>query len=327
MKRKILGSIACLLLITGCGKATLQDGREAVTTFKEGGISVETLYDSLKNKYGIETLIDLIDSELLEREYDKTTEENKYVNDNIKSIKATVKDKEYDFDSYIKYYYNADSADELKDYFRLNYRRQLWMNDHIKNTVTEKEIESYYEDVTIGDIDLSWILITVDAKNDDKEDIKNKAEAEALATAKEIIKKLDNKEKFSDLAKTYSDDNTSKNNGGSLGKVNRSDISEELIEAANKLNKDAYSKTPVKTSEGYAILYVNNKDKKPEFNDETKNEIVLNITDEKMTSDNGTLYIKSLEALRSKYAMTLKDSDLSDDYTEYMNKLKNSINK
>lgn len=325
--KKILGvSLACMFLLSGCGKAKLTNGEEAVTTFKEGGISAEALYDSLKNKYGIETLIDLIDTDLLEREYDKTTDETKYINNYVKSIKTSVKENDYDLESYLTYYYGVKTIDELEEYFRLNYRRQLWMDDYAKTVVKDKEMETYYKDMTIGDIDLSWILITVDAKSNDTDDIKNKADAEALATAKEVIKKLDTGTSFAEAAKQYSKDTATAKNGGKIDqKINRGDIADNLIEEAIKLDVNKYSKTPIKTTEGYAILFINGKDEKPEYNDETKEEIKNTIASELVENDNGTLYLESLEALRSKYEMTFKDSKLSKEYTDYLNKQKSSI--
>ena len=63
--KKLIFSLGVLMLLTGCGTAELQDGTEAVTMFNEGAINAETLYDELKDRYGIEVLIDLIDTDLL----------------------------------------------------------------------------------------------------------------------------------------------------------------------------------------------------------------------------------------------------------------------
>lgn len=325
MKKKLALVLAAILLVTGCGSVTLKDGGEAVTTFKEGGISSDTLYSALKEKYGIETLVSLIDTDLLEREFDTTKEEKEYINNYIKSIKATVKENEYDLESYIKYYYDVDSLDALEDYFRLNYRRNQWFIKYAKDSVSEKEIKTYYEDMTIGDINLSWILVQVGATSEDETDVKTEKENKALSTAKEAINELKNGESFENVAKKYSDDSATVNKGGLVGDVNRGMIEDNLIEEAIKLEVGKYSKTPIKTEQGYAILYVNSKKDKPTLED-SKDKIVETIANEKTAKDNGSLYIESLESLRSKYEMTFKDSELSSDYTEYMNNLKKQNN-
>ena len=78
----------------------------------------------------------------------------------------------------------------------------------------------------------------------------------------EVIKKLDeaktNKEniadKFVELVKEYSKDETSKANDGKLGKLNKNSLTsqyDELIDAAYKLKEGEYSTEVITTAEGY----------------------------------------------------------------------------
>lgn len=74
--------------MTGCGTAKLSDGKESVVTFKDNaGISAETLYEKLKDKHGVEVLVNLIDTELLNKEYSKTDSEQDYVDNMFNSYK------------------------------------------------------------------------------------------------------------------------------------------------------------------------------------------------------------------------------------------------
>ena len=66
---------ATILLVTGCGSAKLKNGEEKVVSFDNGKVTADTLYKSLKDKYGISVLIDLMDRELLEKDYKTTAEE------------------------------------------------------------------------------------------------------------------------------------------------------------------------------------------------------------------------------------------------------------
>ena len=325
MKKTLALCFAVLFLLTGCGSAKLEDGTEAVVMFKEGNINAEKLYDALKEKDGVSTLITLIDTDLLAREYTKTEEEEDYIDDNINSVKAVVKANEYDLDSYINYYYGVKSVKELKEYFRLTYRRKEWFKSYAKTAVTDKEIKTYYDSMIMGDIDLNWILVSSKASSSDDDDTKNTAEKEALKKAKEAIKDLKDKMSWESVVERYSDDTTTKDKEGSLGKVNRGDIADNLIEEALKLEVGKYSTTPIKTNEGYAILYVKAKDEKPSLDDK-KESIIEKLASEKVDNDNGSLYLESLESLRSKYSMTFKDDYLSNAYTEYLEKQKSSLN-
>ena len=70
MKKGLILSAVCLLTLCGCGEIPkLQNGEEAVITFakdeKEHMISAEELYTELKNNYGLEATINLIDTYVL----------------------------------------------------------------------------------------------------------------------------------------------------------------------------------------------------------------------------------------------------------------------
>ena len=136
--KKAILLVIVLSLMTGCGTAKLSDGKESVVTFKDNaGISAETLYEKLKDKHGVEVLVNLIDTELLNKEYSKTDSEQDYVDNMFNSYKKQWGD---NFKSYMAYYFGVSTEDELKEYIRLNYRRNAWTEDYAKQQVTDKEI-------------------------------------------------------------------------------------------------------------------------------------------------------------------------------------------
>ena len=67
MKKKVLVTIMIGLVMCGCGKVSkLKNGEDAVVKFEKlDSISVDSLYDSLKDRYAISLLIDMIDKEIL----------------------------------------------------------------------------------------------------------------------------------------------------------------------------------------------------------------------------------------------------------------------
>ena len=80
MKKKIMiGVLAIMLLITGCGKVPkLEDGKEAVVTLDKGGVSVDDLYNKMKDKYALGILIDMTDEKILSEKYSETDEEKDF---------------------------------------------------------------------------------------------------------------------------------------------------------------------------------------------------------------------------------------------------------
>ena len=306
MKKKFLGLVLIALLATGCATSHLENGKESVVTFNEGGISAEDLYNVLKEKYGTTEMITLIDTELLSREYKETSDETKYIKDVIASLKSSYGD---NFESAIQNYYGVTDEKEFEEYVRLAYRRQLWEKDYAKSEVTDTEINDYYETTAIGDIEASHILIKVNSNEDDEK---------ALQTAKDIIAKLDKGEDFAALAKEYSEDAANAEKGGSLGYFNYKDnFDKNFMEAAVKLEVGAYTKTPVKSQFGYHIIYKTNQKEKDTL-ENLKDGIIEIIANEKIDA-NESYMAKALVELRSKYGMKITDSNLSEGYNKLYN--------
>ena len=316
--KKILIFCLCALLLTGCGDVKLENGENAIVSFNNGdGITAQDLYDELKEMYGVNHLVNLIDAKLLDLEYEETTEELEYVQQIIDSVKSESGD---EFIDYIEYYYGVNSEKAFKDYIRLNYRRSLWIEDYAREIVTDKQIEDYYNDVYVGDMEVSHILITSDATSDMTDDEKKAAETEAYNKAKEIIEKLNNGEDFATLAKENSDDSGTASDGGVVGTVNYGmNYDEDFVDAAAALEEGKYSSTPVKTQFGYHIIYKTKQNEKESLEDSS--DTIRDIIAEESLNNNTLLYSEALEALREKYEMNIVDSDLSSDYEEYLKEL------
>ena len=312
--KKILIFCLCALLLTGCGDVKLENGENAIVSFNNGdGITAQELYDELKDMYGVSYLVNLMDAKLLDLEYEETTEELEYVQQIVNSIKSESGD---DFINYIKYYYGVNSEEAFEDYIKLNYRRSLWIEDYAREIVTDKQIEDYYNDVYVGDMEVSHILITSDATNDMTDDEKKAAETEAYNKAKEIIEKLNNGEDFATLAKENSDDSGTASDGGVVGTVNYGmNYDEDFVDAAAALEEGKYSSTPVKTQFGYHIIYKTKQNEKESLEDST--DTIREIIANESLNNNTLLYSEALEALREKYEMNIVDSDLNSDYQEY----------
>ena len=117
MKKKILLISLIALTMCGCGKVSkLSDGKDAVVSF-EGleSISVDSLYDSMKDRYAVSILIDMIDKEILFKEYeDKMDDADTYANDQVKQLKKSYESEEELLNA-IQSYYGYESMKEFKD--------------------------------------------------------------------------------------------------------------------------------------------------------------------------------------------------------------------
>ena len=324
MKKKLLICLAVLGLTSGCGKvSTLPNGNDALVSFSNTnlGISAGDLYSEVKGT-ALSKLIDMIDTKILLDKYpNKSSDADKYVNEQYDLIKTNFKDDNGKFDEkslkeQIYALYGITDIDKFKDIIRLNYYRTEAVNDYAKKSVTDKQIQKYYDENVYGDISCKHILITPAVTDNMSDEDKTKADKEALQKAKDIIKKLKNGESFDDLAKEYSDDTSNKDKGGDLGYFNTGDMLEEFEKAAFALKKGKYTTTPVKTKYGYHIILKTDEKEKPSLED--KKEEIINTLASEAKSNDTALSINALVELRKEYGMNIEDDEMSKLYSTYI---------
>lgn len=319
MKKTIKGFLflALLTTLTGCGKtAKLKDGSELVFKMDNINMSAEDFYQKLKDNYGTYTLVNAIDELLLDKVYETDSDMKKQVDSQVIAMKNQFGS---DFNDAISYYYGVSNESQLKEYVEMSLKRQKAIDDYANSLITDKQIEDYYKDKTIGDIKASHILITSEATNDMTDDEKKKFENDAFNKAKEIIKKLDEGAKFEDLAKEYSKDGSA-NDGGNLGYFNRGDMVSEFEEAVVKLEVGKYTKEPVKTQFGYHIILKTDQKEKPSL--ENSKDTIRKTLAKELVSNTENIAAFALDWLREKNNLTIYDAELKIKYDHYMNQQK-----
>jgi foldase protein PrsA len=325
MKKKAIVLSMCVLLTAGCGAKTtpkLENGDEAITTLSDDRkISVDDLYNKMKDQYGLETLINMIDKMILEDKYaDQMDAAKESAQSTIDQLKSSYGDKLL---SAIQYYTSYKTVDDYQNYVYLSYLQNKAVNDYAKTKITDSEVKKYYKDSIKADIKISHILINVDVASDASDDDKTQAENDAKAKAEEVISKLkDSKnvsDTFTELAKEYSSDDSTKDDGGNLGYINTDTLGDDyanVVTAAYKLKDGEYTKEPVKTTLGYhVVLRTETKDKAAL--DDVKDSIISTLATQYVTN-NKDATIKAMQELRKSYDMDIVDTDLHDDYVNYI---------
>ena len=313
--------LALSTLVTGCGKKAELDDNKTAVSLDDIKITATDYYNEIK-KSNISKLIDMIDHQLFDDKYPKTDEEDQTVEEQISQMKETYGSNDSMFLSVIQQYYGVNSEEELEEMLRLEYKRNEAVEDYVEDNLSDDEIQEYYDENTIGDIKASHILITPDVDSNATDDEQEKAEEEAKKQAEKIIKKLEDGEDFADLAKEYSDDEATAEDGGDLGYFNTDDMDENFMEAVKELDNDEYTKEPVKTQYGYhIILKVDQKDK-PKLK-EVKDEIKTTLANNKLDNDS-TLHYQTLIDIREDNNIKWNDDELEKQYEELMDQLLNA---
>lgn len=320
-------SLASMTLLSGCGAKTiptLENGDQAVVTFNENAkISVNDFYNQMKDKYGTEVILNMIDKMILEKKYaDSTEEAHKNADSVMSQLESSYGDKLL---SAIQTYTGYQTLDEYKDYVYLSYLQNKAAEDYAKDNIGEKDIKKYYNDEIKPDIKVSHILISVNYASDASDDDKTKAKNEAKAKAQEALDKLKAADKskiadtFSELAKEYSNDDSSKDDGGSLGFINTDTLGSNynnLVTEAYKLKDGEYSYNIVETELGYHLVYRTETKEKAKL-DDVRDKIIDALVSDYL-SENQEAYIKSMQAVRKEYGMNIIDDDLNTNYTNYI---------
>ena len=329
MKKKIIGLCAILLAVSGCGKIpTLENGEEAIITFdNDHMISVNEFYNTLKNTYGLDTVIALADTYVLETEfadYKDTAREtaDSYVDSMIESAGS-----EDEFLNSIRQY-GYQSIDGYRDLMYLSVLQNHAVEEYAKLQITDEEIKDYYNDIAVGDMEISHILITPDVADDATDDETEEAEEAAQATIEEIIAKLDEaKENGEDIEKTfaalageYSEDESTKDDGGDLGRINYGTLDDrydELISTAASLDVGEYSTEVITTELGYHVIL-----KTQEYDKESLEDLedeIRDILSEDYITDNSTsIAFYATQHYRNEYGMEIVDDEVARQYSNYI---------
>ena len=331
MKKKITVLALIVLLMSGCGSKipTLSNGDEAVVTLKDGSmVSVNELYEAVKDDYALLSLVNLVDKKVLEKEYkNKIEEAKKYAENNIAQLESYYGDQLVDA---IKQNTDYTSIEGYQEYIYISYLQNLAIEDYCKDQITEKQIKKYYEKEIVGDIKVSHILITADVTDDMTDEEKKNAETEAKDKIDAIIaelKKTDKKEiaeKFAELAKEQSMDESTKENGGSLGFINKDTLSseyDELVTAAYNLKDGKYSTKVITTELGYHVVLRTETKEKAALED-VKEDITETLASEYL-AENSVAAVKALQEIRKDYELEIVDSELKSQYAAYMQNLLN----
>ncbi|KIQ95754.1 Foldase protein prsA precursor [Anoxybacillus thermarum] len=264
-------SAAAVLALSACN-----NGSDVVVETKAGNITKDELYNEMKERFGKDVLRDLVHEKVLSKKFKVTDKEIDKEIENLKEMYGV----QYD----LAVQQNGEEA--IRNMVKLDLLRQKAAMEDIK--VSDEELKKYYNEYK-PKVKASHILV-----DDEK-------------TAKEMKAKLERGEDFAKLAKEYSKDTGSAQNGGDLGWFGPGKMVEEFEKAAYALNVGEVS-DPVKTQFGYHIIKVTDKEEKKSF-DEMKEDIEYEVKKSKLDASKVQ---SKLDELMKEANVDIKDKSLKD---------------
>ncbi|EPZ37884.1 MULTISPECIES: peptidylprolyl isomerase [Anoxybacillus] len=264
-------SAAAMLALSACN-----NGSDVVVETKAGNITKDELYNEMKERFGKDVLRDLVHEKVLSKKFKVTDKEIDKEIENLKEMYGV----QYD----LAVQQNGEEA--IRNMVKLDLLRQKAAMEDIK--VSDEELKKYYNEYK-PKVKASHILV-----DDEK-------------TAKEMKAKLEKGEDFAKLAKEYSKDTGSAQNGGDLGWFGPGKMVEEFEKAAYALKVGEVS-DPVKTQFGYHIIKVTDKEEKKSF-DEMKEEMEYEVKKSKLDASKVQ---SKLDKLMKEANVDIKDKSLKD---------------
>lgn len=312
----VIITIIVVIIIWPKRIATLKDGTQPILTVNNKTYTADDLYNDMKDTYSINILINSLDKRILDEKY----KEDNAMNDSVK------KTAEYYYSMYEQYQNitkeqflennGFKSEKEFLEYLKLDYRRNLYYDEYVKNLINEKDIEKYYKDEVFGDVNSKHILVSV-SKDDTSENEKELSDEDAKKLANEIIDKLNKGTSWDDVINEYKDKITNEDLGY---RAFNASLDTAYIKEMKNLKVNTYSKTPILSSYGYHIVYKIDQKDKPELKN-VKEDIITILAEEKKNNDNN-LYQKALINLRKEAKLEFKDTDLGEKYNKYISAYK-----
>ncbi len=274
---------------------------ELVATYSQGSLNYGEFTDALISRSGMLMMLDMVDKAILDDVEPATDDMKANVEANIENIRGYYGD---NFEDSLKIN-GFKNEDDFRSSLLLNEQRNMYsINYIIKNNVSDEEIQAYYDEYS-PNIEASHILIS---PAEETEAALNEAKKEA----EDLIARIENGEDFAELAKEYSDDLGSGQNGGELGSFGKGRMVPEFEAAAFALETGEYTKEPVQTDFGYHIILKTAGEEK-ETLEEMKASIQNTLAIQKLEADQ-SLSFKALVELRSENGFEISDPLISDQY-------------
>lgn len=323
--------LIAILIFAICSKRVpkTSNGDEIIASLKGKDITANELYEALKEEGGTNSLINLVDTYIANKEVTIKDEDKEYAKEVVNYYKQYAEYYGVDLITFVTSYMGLSdiaSEDDFYDFVLEDYKKTLAVKKYVKNQATEEELKEYYEKNFSDKLTVRHILVEVDKDTEDQD----AADREAYDKAVSLINQLNEtsaeelNSKFEDLAKNNSDDTQTYSNGGLMENIEKAGIQESFFNAANELKDGEYTKEPVKTTYGYhVILKISSTpvEKYEDIKDTVKDSYADNLL------SNTTLKNIKWDELRNQYKMSIKDDIIKEAYSKIINEQKDAYNK
>lgn len=322
--RNIILGLICILLIINIvlvvmgHKVKLSNGNEVIASIDGKDYTAEQLFETLKERYGKDVLISLIDEHISDKELDEKDlkEAKEEAKEYIESIKSQYESSGYKWEEVLTQY-GYENEDTLLNEYLVSVKQQFVVSKEIEKDLTEEDIKKYYDENIYGTYTVKHILVKPATTDEMSDEEKAAAEEAAKNKAQEAINKYAEGTDWATLVNEYSEDEASKESEGLIENFTKGDVVDSFFNASIALKDNEYTNEPVKSDYGYhVILKVSSTEK--ESLEDSKDDIVSALVNEKLSSDQN-LYRDIWVKVRNNYKLSIEDTVIKSSYEKSIN--------
>ena len=183
--------LLAVLIFVLCTKKvpTTKSGDEIVAKINGKTITADDLYLSLKETYGVNEVLSLIDEHIANKEVTITKDDEKYAQDVVDMYVEYAEYYQTDFASFLAEYLGLTDITTEEEFFEFvleDYKKTLAVQKYIIEETDEKDLKNYYKENYSDSLTVKHILIEIDKDAKDAD----KADKEAYDAAVKLIQKL-----------------------------------------------------------------------------------------------------------------------------------------
>lgn len=297
----VVGVIISILFINRVPK--LANGEEVVVSLKKNSYSAQDIYAELKPTNGLNTVLRLIDLDLVKNYYNGSLDEDaeKSAKEQAETYISQYTSYGYDEASFLAYYGFSDKQAFI-DYLVEDYKLNQYYTEYVKSTIKDEDVQSYYDTYGIGKK-----TVYIFSEKDGTENLD--AIRKALKNGTSVDKLVDKYDKVTAVTV---------NDKLEIDYSSITSYSDAVISYIKKTNAGKYSKVFKDDTFGNVVIYVSAAEETPKLED-IKSNIVDALVSQAQSKDSN-LYYKAFIKLRKDNGIKFYDKDLKKQYSDYVAK-------
>ncbi len=279
--------------------ATLSNGEEVAAVYNGKTITANDIYNKIKGKVGLSTVLEKVDIEYLKEKYKDQLEELK------ESSKAGI-------EQYISYYTSMlgytetefydqmgfKGYDDMLEYMFNNSLREKYIDDYVSQSISETDIKAFYSLYAFGDKEIVYVFT-----GENKDDLES------------VRSMLKNKKAFNTIDGKYESVTASEFSDVSFIDLYK-EYGGEICEAIKGIKNAGYSKVISSKSYKYFVVYASGKAETADLTSGLSDEIKQALIDDEK-SINSKVGEQALIKMRNEIGLEFKDSELAKAYEEH----------